>query len=72
MTSVGDKMLFTAGLVSVGYVFVALITAAAVVFLDGPAGWRPIALRAGGSWIAAVGIMVLGLELLHAAIKLPT
>lgn len=63
MASASDRFLFTAGVIAIGYVFVALTTGAAVAFLEGPGGWRPIALRAGGSWIAAVGIMVLGFQL---------
>ena len=63
MVSASDRFLFTAGVIAIGYMFVALVTSMAVAFLDGPGGWRRIALRAGGSWIAAVGIMVLGFQL---------
>jgi urease accessory protein len=63
MIAASDRWLFTAGVTAVGYMFVALVTGLAIKFLDGPGGWRPIALRAGGSWIAAVGIMVLGFQL---------
>lgn len=63
MTSDTDRFLFIAGVTGVGYVAVALLTGIAVQFLKGNAAWRFIALRAGGSWIAAVGIMVLGFQL---------
>jgi len=63
MVTASDRYLFAAGVTAIGYVFVALMTGMAVAFLEGPGGWRPIALRAGGSWIAAVGIMVLGFQL---------
>jgi urease accessory protein len=58
-----DPLLFIAGLTAVGYVYLALLTGIGIAFLEGAGGWRPITLRAGGSWAAAVGIMVLGLEL---------
>ena len=48
---------------AIGYAFAALVFALASTFLNGRGGWRPIALRAGGSWIAAVGIMVAGFQL---------
>jgi hypothetical protein len=51
------------GITTVGYVVITLATGSAVAFLHGAGTWRPIALRAGGSWAAAVGIMVLGLHL---------
>jgi urease accessory protein len=63
MISAGDRFLFTAGVMAIGYIFVALVTGLATAFLDGAGSWRRIALRAGGSWIAAVGIMVLGFQL---------
>lgn len=58
-----DRFLFICGVTAVGYAFAALALALVSVFLKGPGGWRPIALRAGGSWIAAVGIMVAGFQL---------
>jgi hydrogenase/urease accessory protein HupE len=58
-----DRFLFICGVTAVGYVFVTLALALSTYFLDGRGGWRPIALRAGGSWIAAVGIMVAGLQI---------
>ena len=62
-----NHVLFVAGITAVGYAFIALTSAVMVTFLSGTGGWRPVALRAGGSWIAAVGIMVLGFQLLHVA-----
>ncbi len=58
-----DRLLFICGVTAVGYAFAALAIALAAVFLDGRGAWRPIALRAGGSWIAAVGIMVGGFQM---------
>ncbi len=58
-----DRFLFICGVTAVGYVFATLALALITTFLDGRGGWRPIALRAGGSWIAAVGIMVAGFQL---------
>jgi hydrogenase/urease accessory protein HupE len=63
MAAATDRLLFIVGTATIGYAFVALVTGAAFAFLEGPGSWRPIALRAGGSWIAAVGIMVLGYQL---------
>jgi hydrogenase/urease accessory protein HupE len=63
MTADTDRLLFISGLTMIGYLYITLLSALAVAFLQGSGGWRPIALRAGGSWIAAVGIMILGLQL---------
>ncbi len=63
-----DRVLFLSGMTASGYAVFTLATGAAIAFLRGVGGWRPIALRAGGSWVAAVGIMVLGL---HLAMKVP-
>jgi urease accessory protein len=63
MTRETDGVLFIAGVTAIGYVFVSLIAGTALAFLQGGGAGRAIALRAGGSWIAAVGIMVLGLQL---------
>ena len=56
------KLLFIAGLAIAGYAFMTLATALVIAFLRGHGGWRQIALRASGSWVAAVGIMTLGLQ----------
>ncbi|MDX6805913.1 HupE/UreJ family protein [Terrihabitans rhizophilus] len=58
-----DQILFLSGVTLIGYAVLTLLIGAAAAFLRGKEGWRPIALRAGGSWVAAVGIMVLGLQL---------
>jgi hydrogenase/urease accessory protein HupE len=59
-----DRFLFICGVTAVGYAFATLALAVATSFLNGQqGGWRTIALRAGGSWIAAVGIMVAGFHL---------
>lgn len=58
-----DRFLFISGVTTVGYAFATLALALVTQFLKGPGGWRAIALRAGGSWIAAVGIMVAGFQL---------
>ncbi|MDC7788861.1 HupE/UreJ family protein [Rhodoplanes sp. TEM] len=57
-----DRLLFLAGATAAGYAVMTLATGGALAFLRGVGGWRPIALRATGSWVAAVGIMVLGLQ----------
>ncbi|HWU55308.1 MAG TPA: HupE/UreJ family protein [Rhizomicrobium sp.] len=58
-----DRFLFICGVTAIGYTFAVLALALATSFLVGRGGWRTIALRAGGSWIAAVGIMVAGFQL---------
>jgi len=65
-----DRVLFGAGLAMSGYVFITLITALTVAFrrldaLDAQPSrtWRDIAIRACGSWIAAIGLMVGGFAL---------
>lgn len=63
MTQDTDRLLFITGLAAIGYVFVTLITALATSFREGNGEWRLIALRASGSWVAAVGIMAIGLQL---------
>jgi len=64
MTATTDQLLFILGVTAIGYGVVTIATGAAIAFLRGVGGWRPIALRASGSWVAAVGIMVLGLQFL--------
>lgn len=54
--------LFAAGVGASAYLVVAL-TAAGTVVIARHQGWPCIALRAAGSWIAAIGIMMLGLRL---------
>jgi len=61
-----DWVLFVGGLMAVGYAFVALVSGLTIAFLAQGISWRRIALRAGGSWIAAIGIMVFGFEIMRA------
>ena len=63
MTQDTDRLLFISGVATVGYVFVALITALAIWFRQSGGEWRLIALRASGSWVAAVGVIMIGLQL---------
>jgi urease accessory protein len=62
-----DTVLFGFGVALSGYVFITLVTALTFAFrrVDGqPAQtWRAIALRACGSWIAAIGLMMGGFAL---------
>jgi urease accessory protein len=64
ITATTDELLFVLGVTAIGYGVMTIATGAAIAFLRGVGGWRPIALRASGSWVAAVGIMVLGLQFL--------
>jgi hydrogenase/urease accessory protein HupE len=54
--------LFVLGVTSVGLAAIALIAAGAAA-ATARLGWTAIAARAGGSWIAAVGVMMLGFAL---------
>lgn len=67
MTQDTDRLLFICGVAAVGYVFVTLFTALAISFRQGGREWRLIALRASGSWVAAVGVIMIGLQLRTAA-----
>jgi len=62
-----NRVLFSAGLASVGYAGINLIMAATVAFrsadLHPTPSWRAIAIRVCGSWIAAIGLMIGGLAL---------
>ena len=51
-------VLLAAGLAFAGYAVVTLASALTVVFCRPAANWRRIAIRATGSWIAAVGLMM--------------
>jgi urease accessory protein len=62
MTEDTDRILFLSGVALIGYAVLTLLIGVSTAFLRRGDGWRPIALRAGGSWVAAVGIMVLGLQ----------
>jgi urease accessory protein len=63
MTGAADPLLFVAGVTAIGYLFITLATGLVIAFVEGHGAWRQIALRASGSWVAAVGIMALGLQL---------
>jgi urease accessory protein len=63
MAATTDPLLFISGVTAIGYVYLTLLTGIGIAFLQGAGGWRQIALRAGGSWAAAIGIMILGLQL---------
>ncbi len=59
-----NALLFAAGLALAGYVTITLSMAATAAFKKADANapaWRRIALRALGSWIAAIGLMMGGL-----------
>jgi len=62
-----DRVLFGAGLALCGYAFITLITALTLTFrrtdTQPKRTWRDIAIRACGSWIAAIGLMVGGFAL---------
>jgi urease accessory protein len=59
-----DRLLFAAGLACAGYVTITLLMALAVAFMQPEitTGWRHIAIRSLGGWIAAIGLMMLGLS----------
>ena len=63
MTAGSDPALFAVGVTVAGYVAVTLV-AAFTLFLRNKVGWGGIAVRAVGSWIAAIGIMMVGLDYL--------
>jgi len=62
-----NQVLFAAGLAVAGYVAITLIMALTLAFRGtdaaGSIAWRSIAIRAIGSWIAAIGIMMGGFAL---------
>jgi urease accessory protein len=62
-----NAVLFGAGLAVAGYAAITLIMALTLVFygpgVEAAAAWRKIALRACGSWIAAIGLMMGGFAL---------
>jgi len=59
-----NRLLFAAGLAGAGYAAITLTMALTVAFRGTDAGrsivWRGIAIRAFGSWIAAIGVMMGG------------
>jgi len=60
-----DRLLFAAGRACAGYVTITLVMALAVAFMQPHliTSWRGIAIRALGGWVAAIGLMMLGLSL---------
>jgi len=60
-----DHVLFAAGLACAGYAAITLIMALTLAFRTDDAApaaaWRGIAIRALGGWIAAIGLMMVGL-----------
>ncbi|WP_036258731.1 HupE/UreJ family protein [Methylocapsa aurea] len=62
MTESTDHLLFISGVTAIGYASITMATACATAFLQGSGSWRLLALRASGSWVAAVGIMAFGLQ----------
>ena len=58
-----NASLFAAGFATAGYVAITLLPAAVLTFRRPGIGWRSVALRAGGSWVAAIGIMAGGYAL---------
>jgi urease accessory protein len=60
-----NRLLFAAGLACVGYAAITLTMALTLAFRQAEAGtataWRGIAIRAFGGWIAAIGLMMVGL-----------
>jgi urease accessory protein len=62
-----NPLLFAAGLAGAGYAAITLTTAVTLAFrgtgADPSAAWRGIAIRAFGSWIAAIGLMMGGFAL---------
>ena len=62
-----NQLLFAAGLAAAGYAAITLSMASTHAFrhpaASVPAAWRSIAVRACGSWIAAIGLMMGGFAL---------
>ncbi len=58
-----NAVLFAAGFTLAGYAVITLTTAATLAFRLPGQGWRTVSLRAAGSWVAAIGIMVGGFAL---------
>ena len=58
-----DRILFAAGFVAAGYSVITLAAAATSAFQRPIPGWRDVTIRALGSWIAAIGLMLGGFAL---------
>ncbi len=61
MTDKTNASLFIGGVAIVGHILVALVAGATVALAE-RRRWTPIAVRALGSWVAAIGIMLIGLK----------
>jgi hydrogenase/urease accessory protein HupE len=61
MTQATGKLLYACGMILGGYLIV-LLLAAFAVNTGKSAEWQRIALRIAGSWIAAIGLMVIALQ----------
>jgi len=60
-----DTFLYASGLGLAGYAAVTLLSALALRLLSNESAWRRILVRVIGSWMAAVGLMVLAYGLRH-------
>jgi urease accessory protein len=62
-----NRLLFAAGLAGVGYVVITLAMALTLAFrrtdAESVIGWRVVAVRTLGGWLAAIGIMALGVQI---------
>jgi urease accessory protein len=58
----GSILAFVLGVTTAGYVVIALTMSGTHAFVRGRS-WAAIAVRAVGSWIAAVGVMMIGIDL---------
>ncbi len=58
-----NVVLFAAGFTVAGYAVITLTMAMTLAFRLPDQGWRTVTLRAAGSWVAAIGIMIGGFAL---------
>jgi urease accessory protein len=63
MPAQGNATLFVLGLACGAFIGLAYVVAGGDFALRQKPRWLPVAIRAGSSWIAAIGILVLGLSL---------
>jgi hydrogenase/urease accessory protein HupE len=61
MTGDMNRSLFVVGVASVGYVIITLVAALTTVIAQ-KRNWVMVAIRAAGSWIAAIGILLVGVK----------
>lgn len=55
-----NQFVFAAGFVAIGYLVITLTMGLTTAFRQPDISWRGIAIRAGGSWIVAIGLMAGG------------